>query len=1506
MCINFMEIYLQPFLGRDKMVKFNFAISLFFFLFVVLLSSRTPSSGIRFSTTTIMVGRGRPPNRRQGDAQGAPVANRDPRDVAEIERLQQRIRELEVHQEDRNEETESDSVVGDDGFDGEENPFGRRPHQHARPQQRGDTLRSLGLRMEIPDFAGTAQPDDFIDWLSTVERVFDLQDIPDHLKVKVVAIKLRKYASLWWDNVKQKRRQQGKTRIDTWEKMKKLLRAKFLPINYRQDAFFEYHSLMQNTSSVEQFVADFDRLRLRCGADEEDEQVIARFLGALRSDIADIVQLQQFWTLDDVIRLAFKVEKQLSNKTRATTSRPPQPLRQTTPAVPTSRPIPTPRPENTSLTNANQTGTKRCFKCQGLGHYARECPNKQLVTFVDDIPCTYDTDGEVEEETQQDQQVLYPDQGESLVVQRILSTTVDKSADDTVWLRHNIFRTKCTAKGKVCTVIIDGGSCDNMVSKTMVDKLELAVQDHPEPYQLTWLKKGNIVRVTHRCLVQFSIGNKYSDEVWCEVIPMDACHLLLGRPWQYDRRTKHDGFRNTYSFTKDGLNIVLAPLDVRNSPAHAMILNKSEFLGYFKSTAQSILLALVVTEANTHITETPPLIQPLLDEFHDVFPDEIPTGLPLMRDIQHCIDFLPGASIPNKPAYRMNPKEYAELHRQVTELLAKGLIRESMSPCSVPALLVPKHGGAYRMCIDSRAVNKITVKYRFPIPRFEDLLDQLHGAKVFSKVDLRSGYHQIRLRPGDEWKTAFKTRDGLYEWMVMPFGLSNAPSTFMRLMNHIFRDLIGRFVVVYFDDILIFSETVQQHLDHLRAVFTILREQQLFANTSKCHFLTNEVVFLGYLVSGDGIQMDDTKVLAITSWPTPKTLHDIRSFHGLASFYRRFIRNFSTIVAPITECLKGGTFAWNEAAQKAFDELKLRVTSAPVLALPNFNEVFQVECDASGLGVGGVLSQGQRPVAFFSEKLNDTRRKYSTYDKEFYAIIRSLEYWRHYLLPSEFILFSDHQALRYIQGQVKLNPRHAKWVELLQDFSFVIRHKAGSANTVADALSRRHSLFTSVRLQVKGFDMFKHLYHDDPDFASAWKQCPMHPFHEFTKHESFLFKNNRLCVPRCSFRDAIILEYHQGGLGGHFGRDKTVGLLRDRFYWPNAVKDVSRIVERCRICHLAKTHHTNAGLYTPLPVPDGPWEDVSLDFVLGLPRTQRQKDSVMVVVDRFSKMAHFVPCAKTYDASQIARLYFSEIVRLHGIPKSITSDRDVKFVSHFWRTLWKRLGSRLQFSSSHHPQTDGQTEVTNRSLGNLLRSLIGDNPKQWDLVLPQAEFAYNRSNHGSTGKSPFFVVYGRNPFTPLDLTPCPGADHFNAEGDTRAKQIQDLHMQVRDQIIKHNMQYQQRANTHRKRVVFHEGDLVWIHLRKERFPGGRFGKLQPRADGPFKVLKRINDNAYKIELPGHYNVSATFNVSDLTPYLPTDDADVVTDSWTSPFQAGEDDTDVDIGLNQLSVIEPEP
>jgi len=345
--------------------------------------------------------------------------------------------------------------------------------------------------------------------------------------------------------------------------------------------------------------------------------------------------------------------------------------------------------------------------------------------------------------------------------------------------------------------------------------------------------------------------------------------------------------------------------------------------------------------------------------------------------------------------------------------------------------------------MDRRTINKITIKYRFPIPRLDDMLDQLHGANIFSKLDLQSGYHQIRIRLEDEWKTTFKTRDGLYEWTVMPFGLSNAPSTYMRLMNQVLRPFIGKFVVVYFDDILIYSKSKEEHLWHIRQLLQTLREQKLYANLKKCSFLTDEVNFLWYIIIAGGIKVDPSKIEAINSWPTPKSVHDIRSFHCLASFYRRFIKNFSSIAAPLTECIKGDKFRWSEEADKCFKELKKRLTEAPVLALPNFNQVFEVSCDASNIGIGAVLSQEGYPIAFFSEKLNNGKLRYSTYDKEFYAVVRALQHCSHYLLNKEFVFYSDQEALNHLNSQQKISYRHAAWSDFLQSYPFLLKHKAG-------------------------------------------------------------------------------------------------------------------------------------------------------------------------------------------------------------------------------------------------------------------------------------------------------------------------------------------------------------------------------------------------------------------------------------------------------------------------------
>ena len=617
----------------------------------------------------------------------------------------------------------------------------------------------------------------------------------------------------------------------------------------------------------------------------------------------------------------------------------------------------------------------------------------------------------------------------------------------------------------------------------------------------------------------------------------------------------------------------------------------------------------------------------------------------------------------------------------------------------------------------------------------------------------------------------------------------------------------------------------------------------------------------------------------------------MRSFLGLAGFYRRFVKDFSTIAAPLHELTKKGVvFRWGKAHEESFCTLKDKLTHAPLLQLPNFGKTFELECDASGVGIGGVLMQEGKPIAYFSEKLHGPVLNYSTYDKELYALVRSLETWRHYLWPKEFVIHSDHESLKYLRSQNNLNRRHAKWVEFIESFPYIIKHKKGKDNVIADALSRRYTMLSQLDYRIFGLESIKEQYALDPDFKEVLLNCKEgRTWNKFVINDGFVFRANRICIPVGSVRLLLMQEAHGGGLMGHFGAKKTEDVLATHFFWPRMRRDVERFVARCNTCQKAKSRLNPHGLYMPLPIPSVPWADISMDFVLGLPRTKRGSDSVFVVVDRFSKMAHFIPCHKTDDAIHIANLFFKEIVRLHGMPSTIVSDRDAKFLSHFWRTLWNKLGTKLLFSTTCHPQTDGQTEVVNRTLSTMLRAILKQNLKMWEECLPHVEFAYNRAEHSTTKVSPFQVVYGFNPRAPIDLLPLPTTERVHSDAKERADFILKLHASTKENIEKMTEKYRIAGSRGRKEVKLEPGDLVWLHLRKERFPDLRKSKLMPRAAGPYKILEKINDNAYKLELPPEFGVSPTFNISDLRPYLGEEDE---LESRTTPIQEGEDDEDI--------------
>ena len=1117
---------------------------------------------------------------------------------------------------------------------------------HRRREVPNNTDSFSKIKFKIPPFDGKYDPDAYISWEIAIEQKFACHEFPENTRVRAATSEFSDFATVWWNEHVKKN---PNNIPQTWNALKRIMRARLVPSYYARDLLHKLQQLRQGAKTVEEYYQELQMGMLRCNIEEDEEPAMARFLGGLNREIQDILEYKDYNNITRLFHLACKAEREVQGRyastknsisagktnswqPRTTTTPPthaPMPsqsnMSRANPANSVAKTIQNPTASAPSMASTGRTRDIQCLRCKGYGHVMRECPSKRVMIVKDDGECSSASDFDEdtlallaadhagsEQHFEEHINATEADRYKSLIVQRVLSAQMEKAEQNQ---RHTLFQTKCVIKERSCRMIIDGGSCNNLASSDMVEKLALTTNPHPHPYYIQWLNNSGKAKVTRLVRINFSIGS-YKDVVECDVVPMQACNILLGRPWQFDRDSMHHGRANQYSFLYHDRKIVLHPMSpeaiMQNDVAQAtkakrerntkpvidrkdgiklkgncLLATKSDINELNAST--STIYALVCKDAlislHDMLHSLPPEVADILQEYSNVFPTKMPPGLPPLRGIEHQIDLIPGASLPNRAPYRTNPEETKEIQRQVQELLDKGYVRESLSPCVVPVILVPKKDGSWRMCVDCRAINNITIRYRHPIPRLDDMLDELSGAVVFSKVDLRSGYHQIRMKLGDEWKTAFKTKFGLYEWLVMPFGLTNAPSTFMRLMNEVLRAFIGKFVVVYFDDILIYSKSLDEHLDHLRAVFNALREARLFGNLEKCTFCTDRVSFLGYVVTPQGIEVDQAKVEAIQGWPVPNTITQVRSFLGLAGFYRRFVKDFSTIAAPLNELTKKGVpFDWGKAQENSFNMLKDKLTHAPLLQLPDFNKTFELECDASGIGLGGVLLQEGKPIAYFSEKLSGPVLNYSTYDKELYALVRTLETWQHYLWPKEFIIHSDHESLKHIRSQGKLNRRHAKWVEFIESFPYIIKHKKGKENIIADALSRRYTLLNQLDYKIFGLETIKDQYVHDADFRDVLLHCKDGKgWNKFIVSDGFVFRANKLCIPASSVHLLLLQEAHGGGLMGHFGAKKTEDILAGHFFWPRMKRYVERFVARCTTCQKAKSRLNPHGLYLPLP-----------------------------------------------------------------------------------------------------------------------------------------------------------------------------------------------------------------------------------------------------------------------------------------------------------------------------------
>ena len=630
-------------------------------------------------------------------------------------------------------------------------------------------------------------------------------------------------------------------------------------------------------------------------------------------------------------------------------------------------------------------------------------------------------------------------------------------------------------------------------------------------------------------------------------------------------------------------------------------------------------------------------------EFSDVFPQDLPAHLPPDRGTPFRIDTEPGATPVNRPIYRLSPSELEELRRTLDDLLAKGFIRPSDSPWGAPVLFAPKKDGGLRFYIDYRGLNKQTVKNAYPLPRADDLIDQLHGATIFSKIDLRSGYWQIPIHPDDVAKTAFRTRYGHFEWLVLPFGLTNAPASFMHLMHRVFRDLLDRGVVIFLDDILIYSKTADEHEALLREVFTRLRQHQLFAKESKCELWRKEVTFLGHVINEQGVSMEASKVEAITHWPRPNDPHDIRSFLGLAGFYRRFVRYFARIAAPLTDLLiKDAKFDWADKCEHAFQSLKFALSHAPILRPYDPNLPCTLDLDASDFAVGAVLLQGTGtdqdllPVAFESKRLNRAERNYSARDREQQALVHATHKWRHYLLGQPVTVRTDHRPLLYPLRLEFMKSRHHRWEEQLNQFNLTLTYREGRLNIVPDALSRRPDHKADPPANQPVLAVVSTLG-PDPTFLTAVRTATSaDPFAQmvisrmiladtaFADHTfdaGLLYSANRLYIPpNPTLRTSILQTHHDCNASAHLGMDKTYELISRSFFWPELQTDVRRYIRSCDSCRRNKPSNQRAGgLLQPLPIPQHRWEQLTMDLIVGLPKTSRGHSGIAVFVDRLSK-----------------------------------------------------------------------------------------------------------------------------------------------------------------------------------------------------------------------------------------------------------------------------------------------
>ncbi|XP_010412881.1 PREDICTED: uncharacterized protein LOC104699246 [Camelina sativa] len=1098
-------------------------------------------------------------------------------------------------------------------------------------------------------------------WVARVERFFRIGGYNDEEKLALVSVSLSGEALSWYNWVVNTRQ------FGSWVQFKSSLMLRFgnLKIRGPSQSLF----CIKQKGSLADYIQRFEDLSSQVsGLDEQKLEGI--FLNGLTQEMQELVHMQKPRNLDEMVaearaiessimRRVVKKELMLANKENLGSDHKGNSVYNTNtwkmktvttdPVINNEKQVgrveQRPRRHNTNAELDEKRKKGICFKCDDPWSRDYKCPNKELRVL------TTLNGYEVEVLDENYEEIYTETIGECMTLS--FSSFRGMSGPSTTKLRGSV--------GKDAVVImLDSGASHNFISPTTVKKLKLKCRE--DPNLNVKLGTGILVNGLGVCeKVTFSAQNL---EFTTDFIVLELGHIdvILGVYWLRtlgDCRVNWE--RNEMSFIHNGKMVSL-------SGESELMINKMSLKSLssdYEIKSKGVAMELCNQQANPSMVEMiDDSIQAVLKEYDCVF--EIPTTLPPNRGREHAISLVKGTTTVSVRPYRYPHAQKEVMERMVKEMLDSGIIRPSQSPFSSPILLVKKKNNSWRFCVDYRALNRATVPDKFPIPMIDQLLDELNGSVIFSKLDLRAGYHQIRMKEEDIPKTAFRTHDGHYEFLVMPFGLTNAPATFQALMNELFRPYLRKFILVFFDDILVCSESLQQHVEHLTVVLSILKENQLFANKKKCMFGQQQVDYLGHIISKEGVSTDPAKTQAMTKWVTPKSVKELRGFLGLTGYYRRFIKGYGMLAKPLTELLKKDNFEWSSEAQATFDKLKQAMSTAPVLSLPNFDEVFTVEADASGYGLGAVLMQNRRPIAYFSHGLTSQEQLKPVYERELMAIVLAIQKWKHYLFGRHFVVHTDQKRVE---------------------------------NTTTDGLSRM--------TQTEG-----------------------------TLSSILLWA---ITVPTALQLQDIFDDI-----------EKDEQLQRD-----------------------IKTYTTEPDKYCKFNVKDG-------------------------------------------------RLWFKHrlVVKLHGYPASIVSDRGSTFLSSFWKDCFRISGTKLKYNTAFHPQTNGQTEVLNR-------------------------------------EPPAIVRFEEQSTKVMEV-----------EALLKERDLMLTH--IKDQLLRAQQLMKNNADKHRRDVELEVGDWVFLKLRPYRqhsVTKRACQKLAIKYFGPYEVMERIGKAAYRLKLPEGSKIHPVFHISQIKKVL---------------------------------------